>query len=163
MPTNSETPTHEESRALVLGLTGYTPGPWAAVPADGEDDFHIGSGGWFQTEDDEGFNSYHICRTTGFYGEAVTDAHLIAAAPDLHAHLRAALDREAAAIARAEAAEAEIERRVVPAARVRDDGRIFRCLTTLARIASSYGGHARQGRTDEKGYAPTPTVQRDVA
>lgn len=85
--------TAEESRALLETLTGYTQAPWE----------------WrIEESDPEWGRTYSLAPgilwPDGSDGTPDGDdkdranAHLIAAAPDLAAHLRAALDREAAAL-----------------------------------------------------------------
>lgn len=79
-------PTAEDSRALLEPLTGYTPGPWDA----------------------SGLIVYDTCMDGVASCHANADARLIAAAPDLVTHLRAALDREAVLIAERDAARAAV-------------------------------------------------------
>lgn len=89
-----DTPTADESRALLAGLTGYTPKPWRAF---GE--HHV------RTESGKAIAEMRLASARGG-----GNARLIAAAPDLVDHLRAALDREAALMAERDAARADVER-----------------------------------------------------
>ena len=93
----------QDARALVERLTGFTPGPWAYRPEKyddwgmvrGADKYPVASASTCRSDDFEK-NEHRRNKTD----PADANARLIAAAPDLHAALRAALDR-------AEKAEAE--------------------------------------------------------
>jgi len=71
----------ETAQQLVARLTGFTPGPWSVDPMPGLDGKHDVWTGW----DDL------ICENA-----RNVNAALIAAAPDLHRELTAALARETA-------------------------------------------------------------------
>ena len=93
----------QTARALVERLTGFTPGPWAYRPEKyddwgmvrGADKYPVASASTCRSDDFEK-NEHRRNKTD----PADANARLIAAAPDLHAALTAALDR-------AEKAEAE--------------------------------------------------------
>ena len=97
-----------DPRALVERLTGFTPGPWAYRPEKyddwgmvrGADKYPVASASTCRSDDFE--KNEHRRKKTD---PADANARLIAAAPDLHAALRAALDR-------AEKAEAERDEQV---------------------------------------------------
>ena len=110
-------PTAEESRALLETLTGYSSGPWIQDKGDiAESDPTVVTisqrdawelpDGWF------GFARVFV-QLEGWNEpepSGVANARLIAASPDLAAHLAAALDREAALIADLDASRAEVDR-----------------------------------------------------
>ena len=96
----------QDARALVERLTGFTRGQWAYRPEKydywgmvrGADKYPVASASTCRSDDFEK-NEHRRNKTD----PADANARLIAAAPDLHAALRAALDR-------AEKAEAELHK-----------------------------------------------------
>jgi hypothetical protein len=74
----------KEARALVERLTGYTPGPWRVAPTD--DTTVICPERTVVAEIDGDYNEPDL------WPVMEGNARLIAAAPDLHRHLTAALD-----------------------------------------------------------------------
>lgn len=81
----------KEARALVERLDGFTPGPWQVSGVRHSGDLHIGKDSRLHMVGPDG-----DAVTATFYdmktGRGLKDAHLIAAAPDLHTHLTAALN-----------------------------------------------------------------------
>jgi hypothetical protein len=84
----------KEARALVKRLDGYTPGPWtcgqAARPVDGCYDWGVKA---YVNGNYEVVAESFARSSESIYPPAEANARLIAAAPDLHAHLAAALDK----------------------------------------------------------------------
>ena len=117
----------ETPQELVDRLTGFTPGKWRAIPQGGGstvvaktlpprnerrsevpygyagDDFCIG----YPFVDDDRPDSCGVRYDFISFGHA--DAQLVAAAPDLHRELAAALAREAAALETIYALKAEVD------------------------------------------------------